>query len=447
MMRLLVIDDEKRQRELLTEYLTNMGHKTRGAENGEMALDMLKEDGAEAAFVDMRMPRMDGLTFIKRSLEIYPDLAIVIMTAYGTVESAVDAMKAGAFDYLLKPIDLDHIELILSRIEEKQGLIAENRYLKRKLEEAEITEGIIGQSKAIKSLLADVSRVAGSDATVLIRGESGTGKELVAAAIHNASPRAKGPFLPVNCASLPETLLESELFGHERGAFTGATARRLGRFELAHKGTIFLDEIGDISTAIQVKLLRVLETRTIQRLGSGKDIAVDIRILTATNRDLESKMQKDEFREDLFYRLNVIPLTIPPLRERRDDILPLTEHFIEKYSAKNNKTIKGITGEAKDLLLNHSWPGNVRELENLIERAIVLAPGDVIDLSDLDPFIAQRPSGQATGFDNLNLEHIEKLAIIEALKRTDGSLVKAAEMLGIHRNSIRLKIKKYEIKP
>jgi two-component system response regulator HydG len=446
MMRLLVIDDEKRQRELLTEYLTNMGHKTRDAENGEAALDMLKEDGAEAAFVDMRMPRMDGLTFIKRSLEIYPDLAIVIMTAYGTVESAVDAMKAGAFDYLLKPIDLDHIEIILSRIEEKQRLIAENRYLKRKLEEAEITEGIIGQSNAIKILLADVSRVAGSDATVLIRGESGTGKELVAAAIHNASPRAKGPFLPVNCASLPETLLESELFGHERGAFTGATSRRLGRFELAHKGTIFLDEIGDVSPAIQVKLLRVLETRTIQRLGSGKDIAVDIRILAATNRNLETKMQNGEFREDLFYRLNVIPLTIPPLRERRDDILPLTEHFIEKYSAKNNKTIRGITGGAKDLLLNHSWPGNVRELENLIERAIVLAPGDVIDLSDLDPFIAQRPSGQATGFDNLNLEHVEKLAIIEALKRTDGSLVKAAEMLGIHRNSIRLKIKKYDIK-
>lgn len=445
-MRLLVIDDEDRQRELLTEYLANKGHGTRGAENGETALEMLKEDGAEAAFVDMRMPKMDGLTFIRKSLELYPDLAIVIMTAYGTVESAVEAMKAGAFDYLLKPIDLDHIELILSKIEEKQRLIAENRYLKRKLEEVEAPEGIIGQSRAIKNVLADVSRVAQTDATVLIRGESGTGKELVAAAIHNASPRAKGPFLAVNCASLPETLLESELFGHERGAFTGASSRRLGRFELAHTGTIFLDEIGDISPAIQVKLLRVLETRTIQRLGSGKDIAVDIRVLTATNRDLESRMQQGEFREDLFYRLNVIPLTIPPLRERRDDILLLTEHFIEKYSGKNNKTVKGITAEAKDLLLNHSWPGNVRELENLIERAIVLTPGDVIDLKDLDPFIAQRPVSSAPGFDNLNLEHIEKLAILEALKRTDGSLVKAAEMLGIHRNSIRLKIKKYGIK-
>jgi DNA-binding NtrC family response regulator len=445
-MRLLVVDDEERQRELLTEYLSRKGYNTRSAENGEAALDNLKEDGAEAAFVDMRMPKMDGLTFIRKSLELYPDLAIVVMTAYGTVESAVDAMKAGAFDYLLKPVDLDHIELILAKIEEKQRLIAENRYLKRKLEQVEIPEGIIGKSNAIKSILADVSRIAQSDSTVLIRGESGTGKELVAYAIHYASPRANGPFLAVNCASLPETLLESELFGHEKGAFTGATTRRLGRFELADKGTIFLDEIGDLSPAIQVKLLRVLESRNIQRLGSGKDIPVDIRILAATNRDLESRMEKGEFREDLFYRLNVIPLTIAPLRDRRDDILPLTEHFIEKYSNKNNKPIQGITAEAKDLLLNHSWPGNVRELENLIERAIVLAPDDVIDLKDIDPFITRRSQSAEGGFDNLNLEHIEKLAIVEALKRTDGSLVKAAEMLGIHRNSIRLKIKKYGIK-
>ncbi|UCE66142.1 MAG: sigma-54-dependent Fis family transcriptional regulator [Candidatus Zixiibacteriota bacterium] len=445
-MRLLVVDDEERQRELLTEYLNDKGHKTRAAENGEVALNMIKNEGAEAAFVDMRMPGMDGLAFIKRSLELYPDLAIVVMTAYGTVESAVEAMKAGAFDYLLKPVDLDHIELILSKIVETHRLIAENRYLKRKLEEVEIPEGIIGESKAIKNVLADVHRIAQSDATILIRGESGTGKELVANAIHNASPRAKGPFLAVNCASLPETLLESELFGYEKGAFTGAVSRRLGRFELAGKGTIFLDEIGDITPAIQVKLLRVLESKKIQRLGSGKDIPVDIRILTATNRDLESKMQNSEFREDLFYRLNVIPLTIPPLRERRDDILPLTEHFIKKYSVKNNKNIKGITAEAKDLLLNHSWPGNVRELENLIERAIVLVPGDVIDLKDLDPFIAQRPASPAPGFDNLNLEHIEKQAIIEALKRTAGSLTKASEILGIHRNSIRLKINKYGIK-
>ncbi|UCC78816.1 MAG: sigma-54-dependent Fis family transcriptional regulator [Candidatus Zixiibacteriota bacterium] len=446
-MRLLVVDDEERQRELLTEYLINKGHKTRAAENGEIALGMLKEDGAEAAFVDMRMPGMDGLTLIKKSLELYPDLAIVVMTAYGTVESAVEAMKAGAFDYLLKPIDLDHIELILSKIDEKQRLIAENRYLRRKLEEVEVPTGFIGQSGAIKTILADVHRIAQSDATVLIRGESGTGKELVANAIHYASPRAKGPFLAVNCASLPETLLESELFGHEKGAYTGAVSRRLGRFELAHKGTIFLDEIGDISPATQVKLLRVLESRKIQRLGGGNDIPVDIRILAATNRDLESKMQSGEFREDLFYRLNVIPLTIPPLRERREDILLLVEHFIEKYSNKNNKPVKGITPEAKDLLLNHSWPGNVRELENLIERAIVLAPGDVIDLKDLDPFVTQRTQVSERGFDNLNLDNIEKLAIIEALKRTEGSLSKAAEMLGIHRNSIRLKIKKYGINP
>jgi DNA-binding NtrC family response regulator len=445
-MRILVVDDEERQRVLLTEYLNNAGHAARGAENGEEALKSLSLEGAEAAFVDMRMPRMDGLAFIKNSLELYPDLAIVVMTAYGTVESAVEAMKAGAFDYLLKPVDLEHIDILISKIDEKQKLITENRYLKRKLEQGGMPEGIIGKSQAIRKVLADVNRIARSDATVLIRGESGTGKELVANAIHDASPRAGGPFLAVNCASLPETLLEAELFGHEKGAFTGAVSRRLGRFELAHKGTIFLDEIGDMPGSVQVKLLRTLESRKIQRLGSGADIAVDIRILAATNRDLEKRIKEGGFREDLFYRLNVIPISIPPLRERREDILLLTEHFIEKYSRKNNKAVRGITPDAKDLLLNYSWPGNVRELENLIERAIVLTPGDVIDIKDLDPFIFTRAQSAGTGFDDLNLEHLEKLAIIEALKRTDGSLSKAADMLGIHRNSIRLKINKYDIR-
>ena len=445
-MRILVVDDEERQRVLLTEYLQNAGHSARGAENGEEALSSLATEGAEAAFVDMRMPKMDGLAFIKKSLGLYPDLSIVVMTAYGTVESAVEAMKAGAFDYLLKPVDLDHIDILISRIDEKQRLVTENRYLRRKLEKTETPEGIIGESGAIKKVLADVNRIAQSDATVLIRGESGTGKELVANAIHNASPRSGGPFLAVNCASLPETLLESELFGHEKGAFTGAISRRLGRFELAHKGTIFLDEIGDMPGAVQVKLLRTLETRKIQRLGSGADIEVDIRILTATNRDLEARIESGEFREDLFYRLNVIPIVVPPLRERREDILPLTEHFIDKFSRKNNKSVKGITPKAKDLLLGYSWPGNVRELENLIERAIVLTPGDVLDIPDLDPFIANRPQNAGPGFEDLNLEHLEKLAIIEALKRTEGSLSKAAEMLGIHRNSIRTKINKYGIR-
>jgi DNA-binding NtrC family response regulator len=443
-MRIVVIDDEEMQRELLAGHLQKIGHKVITASDGEKGMAILHDSGAEAALVDMRMPKMDGLAFIKKSLETYPDLAIVVMTAYGTVESAVEAMKAGAFDYLLKPIDLEHVGIILSKIETNLKLITENRYLKRKLEQVEHFEGIIGDSRAIKKVLADVSRVAKSDATVLIRGESGTGKELVARAIHLASPRAAGPFLAVNCTSLPETLLESELFGYERGAFTGATSRHLGRFELADKGTIFLDEIGDVSPMIQAKLLRVLEVRSFQRLGGEKDIVVDIRILTATNRDLEAKVKDGSFREDLFYRLNVIPIVIPPLRERREDILLLAEFFIDKYNKKNNKSVRGITPETKDLLMRHSWPGNVRELENLIERAIVLSSSDAIDVVDIDPFVKSHAEPlQVTT--SLNLDELEKRAISEALKKTGGSLIEAAEMLGIHRNTLRMKIQKYQI--
>ena len=438
------MDDEASQRELLAGHLERKGHKVASASDGEQGLELLKESGAEAALVDMRMPRMDGLTFIRKCLGLYPDLSIVVMTAYGTVESAVEAMKAGAFDYLLKPIDLEHVGIILSKIEANHRLLMENRYLKRRLEQVEGFEEIVGSSVPIKKVLADVSRIAKSDATVLIRGESGTGKELVARAIHHASDRASGPFLAVNCTSLPETLLESELFGHERGAFTGATSRHLGRFELADKGTIFLDEIGDISPAIQAKLLRVLETRAFQRLGGERDIQVDIRVLAATNRDLEAKVKDGSFREDLYYRLNVIPITMPPLRDRLDDILLLMEHFIKKYNLKNNKNVKGITPQANDLLMRHRWPGNVRELENLIERAIVLSSSDVIDAPDISPALG---AGQETLIDrdNLSLEELEKLAITRALKRAEGSIIEASRFLGIHRNTLRLKIQKYRI--
>jgi DNA-binding NtrC family response regulator len=443
-MRILIIDDEAAQRELLAGHLERQGHQVVTAADGQAGLEALLSSGAEAALVDMRMPRMDGLTFIRKSLEAYPELSIVVTTAYGTVESAVEAMKAGAFDYLLKPIDLEHVGVILSKIESNQRLVTENRYLKRKLEQADDYKEIIGESQAIKKILADVSRIAKSDATVLIRGESGTGKELIARAIHYASARASGPFLAVNCTSLPETLLESELFGHEKGAFTGAATRHLGRFELANKGTIFLDEIGDISGAIQAKLLRVLETHTFQRLGGEKDITADIRVLAATNRNLEAKTKDGSFREDLFYRLNVIPVRLPSLSERKDDILILVDFFIQKYNRKNNKSVRGITPQAKDLLLHHDWPGNVRELENLIERAIVLSLGDVIDVADIDPFV-NRHSPEKALSDNLNLEELEKGAILEALKRTKGGLIDAAEVLGIHRNTLRLKIQKYNI--
>jgi DNA-binding NtrC family response regulator len=443
-LRILVIDDEAAQRALLAGHLEKKGHQVFAASNGEEGIAFLHENGAEAALVDMRMPKKDGMAFLRESLETNPDLAVVVMTAYGTVESAVEAMKAGAFDYLLKPIDLEQVGLILSKIESNIRLVTENRYLKRKLEQADDFKEIIGNSAAIRRVLAEVSRVARSDATILIRGESGTGKELVSRAIHLASPRATGPFLAVNCTSLPETLLESELFGHEKGAFTGAISRHLGRFELSDRGTIFLDEIGEISPSIQVKLLRVLETKSFQRLGGERDIKVDIRILTATNRNLESKVKDGSFREDLFYRLNVIAITIPPLRERREDILLLTEFFISKFNKKNNKSIKGITPVAKDLLLRHDWPGNVRELQNLIERAVVLAEGSAIDVGDIDPFISGRGETQVFS-GSLNLEVLEKQAIALALKKTGGSLVDSSELLGIHRNTLRLKIQKYKI--
>ena len=443
-MRVLVIDDEKSQRELLAGRLKFSGYDVFEAEDGQKGIEVLISNGAEAALVDLQMPQMDGLTFIKKALEINPDLGIVVMTAFATVDSAISALKNGAQDFLLKPLDLNHVELILKKIQEKQKIIFENRYLKRKLENVEGLDNIIGQSDAIKKVLSEISRVAFSDATILIRGESGTGKELVARALHLASKKASGPFLALNCTSLPETLLESELFGHEKGAFTGAISRRLGRFELANNGTLFLDEIGDISLTMQAKLLRVLETMIFQRLGGEKEIKVSVRIIAATNRNLEQKIKEGSFREDLFYRLNVIPIIIPPLRYRKDDILLLVNHFIEKFNKRNNKNIRGISPKAKDMLLKYSWPGNVRELENLIERAVVLCYSDVLDMTDLSSFLAVN-SESGDQVDDLRLDTLEKMAIIEALKRSGNNQIRAAELLGIHRNTLRLKLEKYNI--
>jgi DNA-binding NtrC family response regulator len=439
-MRIIVIDDEESQRNLLAGYLKRKEHSVRQAESGPMALSLLSDKGAEVAITDMRMPEMDGLTLLKEIKKFYPETEVIVITAFATVESAVEAMKAGATDYLIKPINLEQLTLILDKISERQHLVAENRYLKRKLETVEDFPELIGESESFKKVLANISMVAQTDSTVLIRGESGTGKELVARAIHDGSNRRDKPFLAVNCAALPESLLESELFGYEKGAFTGAAKRRLGRFELADKGTLFLDEIGDLSQPMQVKLLRVLESRTFERLGGNEQIKVDIRLVTATNRNLEARVAGGEFREDLFYRLNVIPIVLPPLRERRDDILPLVDHFIEIFTAKAGKQIKGISPEAKDLLLSHGWPGNVRELENTIERAVVLSRSDVIDKDSLIGFSISRPE---ISTDTLNLADLEKRAIAEALNRTGGKLIEAAELLGIHRNTIRAKIKQY----
>jgi DNA-binding NtrC family response regulator len=441
-MRIIVIDDEENQRDVLSGYLKKQGHSVRQAESGPIALNLLADTGAEVAITDMRMPEMDGLTLLKEIKKYYPETEIVVITAFATVESAVDAMKAGAADYLIKPINLEQLSLILKKIEDSQRLISENRYLKRKLETVEAFPELIGESEAFKRVLADIAMVAKSDSTVLIKGESGTGKELVARAIHESSGRKGGPFLAVNCAALPENLLESELFGYEKGAFTGANKRRLGRFELADKGTLFLDEIGDLSLAMQVKLLRVLETRAFERLGGNETIRVDIRLVTATNRNLEAKVKENKFREDLYYRLNVIPISLPPLRERKEDILILLDYFIKKFSANAGKDIEGITPEAKDILLSHTWPGNVRELENTIERAVVLSRSKVLSKDSLIGFAL--PKSEISE-DTLKLSEIEKRTIIKALNQTQGKLAEAADILGIHRNTIRAKIKQYGI--
>ena len=444
MMRILIVDDEESQRRLLAGYLQKKGHDVRQAESGQAGLELLAKKGAEILLTDMRMPEMDGLTLLMKTKQDYPDTDVIVITAFATVESAVQAMKAGAADYLIKPVNLEQLDLILSKIESRQRLIAENRYLKRKLETVEGFPELIGKSAPFKKVLSDITQIAQSDATVLIRGESGTGKELVARAVHVGSPKKNGPFLAVNCAAIPETLLESELFGYEKGAFTGAQKRRLGRFELANNGTLFLDEIGDLSLAMQAKLLRVLETRTFERLGGTEQIKVNIRLIAATNRDLEARTKSGEFREDLYYRLNVIPIKLPSLVERKDDILLLADHFIQKFAIKAGKQIDGITPEAKDILLSHDWPGNIRELENTIERAVVLNRTGVIDASSLLAFKSAQPVSRADN--TLNLNELESKAIREALRRTGGNLKEAAELLGIHRNTIRLKIKSYGIK-
>lgn len=443
-MRIIVIDDEETQRDLLAGFLERQNHHVRKADSGKRAMAMMAEQGAELVITDMRMPEMDGLTLLGEIKREYPDTAVVVITAFATVESAVNAMKSGASDYLIKPINLDQLLIVIERIEKNQRLLIENRVLKQRLEALEEFPELIGKSEAFRKVLADIPLIAESDSTVLIRGESGTGKELVARAIHAVSRRKDGPLIAVNCAALPETLLESELFGYEKGAFTGAAKRRIGRFELADKGTLFLDEIGDLPLPIQVKLLRVLETKSFERLGGNQSIAVDIRLIAATNRNLEEKIATGQFREDLFYRLNVVPLMLPPLRERKDDILLLTEHFIQKYARKNGKIISGLTPSAKDLLLGYSWPGNIRELENTIERAVVLSRGDFIGPESLKGIVSQESSYKTT-VEGLNLAEIEKETIIRALQQAQWKFAGAASLLGIHRNTLRLKIKQYGI--
>jgi len=434
---------------MLGGFLEKKGYKVKTASSGEEALKLYENENFEIALLDQKMTGMDGITLLSKLKQIDPELQAILITAHGTVETAVEAMRSGAYHYITKPItNLDELLELIRKAGEKHFLLKENKLLKQELQENIGDSSIIGDSPAMKKVLSTVSSVAPTDTTVLVTGESGTGKELVARAVHAMSPRSENAFVTINCAAIPENLLESELFGHTKGAFTGATSSREGKFSRADRGTLFLDEIGEIPNNIQVKLLRAIEEKTFERVGSNTPIKVDVRIVAATNRDLSREIQEGNFREDLYYRLNVINIHIPPLRDRREDISALFEHYVQHLSQKLNKPVSGITPDARDLLLRYSWPGNVRELVNVIERAIVLLRGEVIDTDDL-PIDSQKASEyghQYRNEDNIpNLKDIEREHIRRTLEFTDWNFNKTSDLLGIHRNTLRMKIKEYDI--
>ena len=443
----LVVDDERTQLEFVGGFLRKAGFEVVLMESAAGALERFRKEPFDLVLTDQRMPEMSGVDFLKQCRGVDPEVAVIIMTAYGSIETAVSAMKEGATDYLTKPLNLEELLLRIERVKRSHQLLRENTQLRELLQERHRIEGIIGESGQMQEVLDLVRRVAPSDATVLLRGESGTGKELIAKAIHYASARRNGPLVKVNCAALPETLLESELFGHEKGAFTGAFAMRKGRFEIADGGTLFLDEIGDLPAHLQAKLLRVLQEKEFERVGSNRAITTDVRIITATHRDLEQLMREGSFREDLYYRLNVVTIILPPLRERRQDLPALVEHFLRKFAEKNGKTIQGFSREARDALLRYDYPGNVRELENLVERAIVLTRDDVVSLGELPLTIKETRPG-ADDQTNLSavVEGMERRMIVEALEAAGGVQTKAADNLGISERALRYKLRKYGLR-
>ena len=450
--RILIMDDEAGERRRIEDYLVQKGYDVLAVARVDEAVAAIRRERYDVFLTDCNIPGVDALRTSDEARKINPGLAVIIMTSFGTIETAVKAIKAGAYDYLPKPIDLDQLVVLIDRISERQNLIRENIELKEQLRERYKFDEIVSAGSAMEEVLNLAGRVASSNATVLLRGESGTGKELVAKAIHYHSPRADFPLIKVNCAALPETLLESELFGHEKGAFTGAAAKRIGRFEAADKGTLFLDEIGELTPGMQVKLLRVLQEREFERLGGNQTIKTDVRVITATNRDIEKAIREGKFREDLYYRLNVVSLVIPPLRERKEDVPALLGHFIAKYGKENKKRISGISAEARDLLMRYSYPGNVRELENIIERAVVLSRKEIITGADLPIHVQATmaedalPGRELKGSLNETLDTVERGLILEALKESGGTQTRAAEKLGISERVLRYKLKKYRIK-
>ncbi len=450
--RILIMDDEETERRRIEDYLVKQGYDVVAVGTVPDAVEAIRRDRFDVFLTDCNIPGVDALKTSDEVRRINPDLAVIIMTAFGTIETAVKAIKAGAYDYLPKPLDLDQLVVLIGRVSERQNLIRENSELKERLRERYKFDEIVSTSSAMEEVLSLAGRVAGSNATVLIRGKSGTGKELLAKAIHYHSPRANYPLIKVNCAALPETLLESELFGHEKGAFTGATVRRIGRFEAADKGTLFLDEIGELTPGMQVKLLRVLQEREFERVGGNQTIKTDVRLIAATNKDIEKAIREGSFREDLYYRLNVVSVVIPPLQERKEDIPGLMDFFIKKYGEENKKQIVGMSADARDLLMRYNYPGNVRELENIIERAVVLAKRGLITAKDLPIHVqavteeGKTPMARLSGSLNETLDTMERGLIIDALKETGGIQTRAAERLGISERVLRYKLKKYSIK-
>ena len=449
---ILIVDDDANHLKTLQTIVRSWGYQVTTADDGVKAVESVKAMPFALILMDVRMAQMSGIEALKQIKQYNPAIPILIMTAYSSVDSAVEALKAGAYDYLTKPLDFEVLKISLSRALEHSGLKEENATLKSKLSVDYELENIIGKSRPMKELVELLAMIAPSEATVLITGESGTGKELIAKSIHHNSRRKGRPLVVVNCAALTETLLESELFGHDKGAFTGADKRREGRFMQADKGTIFLDEISETSAAMQAKLLRVIQEREIQRVGGEETLSVDVRILAATNRNLEEEVKNGKFREDLFYRLNVVALRIPPLRERQDDIPLLAQHFLEKYAEKNHKQVKGFSALAMDMLLKYAWPGNVRELENAIERAVILLPDEHITEKELPSTITEAYAEKSDWVAppppvaaNRPLEEVEREAILATLEDSGGNKSETARRLGINRKTLHKKLKDYGI--
>ena len=438
--KLLVVDDEDIVRESLCDWLSSVGYKVLTASCAEEALDIIKHKKVKIMIADLIMPGINGIELMKKAREIVPTISTVIITAHGTVQTAISAIKEGAYDFIEKPFCPEKVELIIRNLVEHHNLIEENISLRQKVEDRHSFEGIIAKSPKMMKIFELIKTVASTNTTILITGDSGTGKEVVARAIHRQSQRKDNPFIVTSCAALPETLLESELFGYEKGSFTGAVEQRKGKFEAADKGTLFLDEIGEIDANTQVHLLRALEEKKITRIGSNEEIDVDVRIITATNKKLRTLIEQEKFREDLYYRLNVVTIDLPPLRSRREDILPLAEHFLKKYTKQNDSPVKSFSLEVVEFMLNYDWPGNVRELENMVERGVVLSKDKVITLAEFPQEItSSNPADEKT------LKALEKNHIRKVLQDTGGNIARTAKLLGIHRMTLYNKMKKYNI--